>query len=481
MTAIEEVDKMKALKIFVIFVLLLLYQSAALAEEGQLIQTTISAPSLGNNLFEDITEQSIIIYLPPSYDTTNLNYPVVYFLPGFSTPNTDFINGSFQGYRLKNSMDDLIQREIIKEMIVVIPNGLTFLLGSYYVNTSVTGNWEDYMTRDLIDYMDANYRTLSDANSRGIAGHSMGGFGALNLAMLHPNVFCATYGLSPGLFDLNGLNDQGMFSSQTKINQFIAKLDEWLTMDKDSAVASFKEYINYLKSRNDYDTIFSYAYGAAFSPNPEKHPPYIDYPYYKEGEETLCDSTLRRNYENGFGGLAEKVTLYKENLLSLKAMTIDYGIFDYYSWIRRGCVYFSQLLTDAEIPHDLLSFNGDHGDMVKSRIENSIMPFFSKTLTFETSVNPGQKSKIPSEFDLTNYPNPFNPSTTIVFNLPKTSFIILKVYNLYGQEIETLKKGVLSKGKHTVKWTAENLPSGIYFCRLETGQYFEARKFILQK
>jgi S-formylglutathione hydrolase FrmB len=143
-------------------------------------------------------------------------------------------------------MDDLIKQGKIKEMIVVIPNSLTFMLGSFYFNSTVRGNWEDYIVDDLVDYIDNNYRTISNANSRGIAGHSMGGFGALNLAMRHPDIYCATYGLSPGLFDKNGLKDQGMFS-QSMMNQFLAKQEEWSKMDKYNAMAAFKEYINYLK------------------------------------------------------------------------------------------------------------------------------------------------------------------------------------------------------------------------------------------
>lgn len=305
-------------------------------------------------------------------------------------------------------------------MIVVLVNGLTFMWGSYYVNSPVRGNWEDYVVNDLVAHIDSTYRTIPEAESRGIAGHSMGGFGALNLAMLHPEIFSVTYGLSPGLFDQNGLADQGMFSSETAIHTFLAKQQEWAAMDKDSAIAAFKSYIEYLKSRNDNDRVFSYAYGAAFSPNPDSHPPNINYPYYKSGDQILCDSTLLQNYENGFGGLAWKVVQFKENFLKLKRIIIDYGRSDFYSWIPRGCVYFSQLLTEAEIPHELLNFSGGHSNMVRSRIENFMMPYFSETLVFDTTSTAIKKaeSTMPDDFCLSNYPNPFNLSTTIVFDLP---------------------------------------------------------------
>jgi photosystem II stability/assembly factor-like uncharacterized protein len=80
-----------------------------------------------------------------------------------------------------------------------------------------------------------------------------------------------------------------------------------------------------------------------------------------------------------------------------------------------------------------------------------------------------------------NYPNPFNSSTTIRFKLPKSGFVTLKVYNLLGEEIETLISGQKSAGEHQVKWNAEGLSTGIYFYRLQAGESTETKKLILQK
>ncbi|HEX9970654.1 MAG TPA: YCF48-related protein, partial [bacterium] len=90
--------------------------------------------------------------------------------------------------------------------------------------------------------------------------------------------------------------------------------------------------------------------------------------------------------------------------------------------------------------------------------------------------------KISNKLELfQNYPNPFNSSTTIHFNLLKTSFVILKVYNIVGCEIETLECGEKSAGEYIIVWTATNLPSGLYFCRLEAGDIRETKKLLLQK
>jgi len=86
-------------------------------------------------------------------------------------------------------MDDLISKGAAKEMIVVVPNGSNRYLGSFYTNSSVSGNWEDYIYRDVVSFIDDTYRTITKPASRGIAGHSMGGYGALMLAMRQRGIF----------------------------------------------------------------------------------------------------------------------------------------------------------------------------------------------------------------------------------------------------------------------------------------------------
>lgn len=100
------------------------------------------------------------------------------------------------------------------------------------------------------------------------------------------------------------------------------------------------------------------------------------------------------------------------------------------------------------------------------------------------------ESKTPTHFQLLqNYPNPFNPSTTIRYNLKESSDVMLKIYNLAGQELVTLENGFKTAGEHDINWTPDGLPSGIYFCRLQAGdpsassgqRLLETKKFILQK
>ena len=101
-----------------------------------------------------------------------------------------------------------------------------------------------------------------------------------------------------------------------------------------------------------------------------------------------------------------------------------------------------------------------------------------------------KNSKIPSDFALhQNYPNPFNPSTTIDFSLPVSATVYLKIFNILGGELDTIVQGEFKAGNHQVTYTPHNLPSGIYFYRIEVkttlaglkNSFVETKRFVLQK
>jgi hypothetical protein len=105
---------------------------------------------------------------------------------------------------------------------------------------------------------------------------------------------------------------------------------------------------------------------------------------------------------------------------------------------------------------------------------------FNGTFSYSNEVNVDVTS--PNRFELVqNYPNPFNPSTTIQFALPQSSFVTLRVYNALGQEVSTLVNGFTESGIHSINFDASNLNSGIYFYKLDAGQYSDVRKMTLIK
>ena len=80
-----------------------------------------------------------------------------------------------------------------------------------------------------------------------------------------------------------------------------------------------------------------------------------------------------------------------------------------------------------------------------------------------------------------NYPNPFNPSTVISYDLPRASEVSLRIYDLLGREVATLVHGMVPAGAHHISWRAAGLASGVYFCRFAAGSYAEVKKLVLQK
>ena len=326
----------------------------------------IPAPSLANNLVGEPTERTIAIYLPPSYASSEKHYPVVYYLPGYG-------DSSIMGFQLPNDMDALIESGKVEEMIIVVASGGSKMGGSFYVNSPVTGNWEDHLVNDVVGYVDEHFRTLPQAESRGITGHSMGGFGALNIAMHHPDVFSAVYSMSPGLFDKNGLAESFMFARETLIKNFV---------DFEAELASLPLEEAQRRTFTPPEE-FSVAYGYAFAPNPHRNPPYFDYPYTEVDGQLVRDDEVWKKWESGFGGIAEETVQYKDNLLKLKGIVVDYGIQDENPWIPKGAEYYGQQLTAAGIPVTVERYDGNHFNQIGERIRNHMLPFFSRLLQFE--------------------------------------------------------------------------------------------------
>jgi len=93
-----------------------------------------------------------------------------------------------------------------------------------------------------------------------------------------------------------------------------------------------------------------------------------------------------------------------------------------------------------------------------------------------------EKVNVPRQFMLRqNYPNPFNPSTTFAFSIPKKSFVSLKVYDVIGREVATVVSEQLNEGNYTQQWNASGLSSGVYFYRIQAGNFVETKKLILLK
>jgi S-formylglutathione hydrolase len=190
-------------RIILILTILFLGLLTAIAQnQGKVVIDTVHSPSLEGNLLGDSPDREVYIYLPAEYeDYPDKRYPVVYLLSAFPSSASRWFDGSHCD--IKQIMDQLVDQEIVNPMILVSPDNENKYLCSQFANSSVTGNWENFNAVDLVQYVDSHYRTLPQTASRGIAGYCMGGYGAIKLAMKHPDVFGSLFGLSsPGIIDM---------------------------------------------------------------------------------------------------------------------------------------------------------------------------------------------------------------------------------------------------------------------------------------
>src|SRR5687768_14395601 len=169
--------------------------AAPMALKGTLERIKVHGKSLEGNLMKETAAPEVSIYLPPSYAReTNRRYPVVYLLHGYTNSDLGYFGPT--GRQLHLIAERVFGAGSAREMILVMPNCMNAFGGCMYSNSITAGDWEGYVAEDLVAYMDKTYRTIPTRDARGLAGHSMGGYGTLRIAMKRPDVFAAIYALS---------------------------------------------------------------------------------------------------------------------------------------------------------------------------------------------------------------------------------------------------------------------------------------------
>ncbi len=334
--------------------------STALAQEGRLIREKVHGKSLEKTVTGELADRSVAIYLPPSYDKSpTKRYPVVYLLHGImDTEETWIFEWSKKGDPW-GTVPRLMNRGIAEgrfgEMIVVMPDQKTKFGGSFYTNSKATGNWEDFTVNDLVSYVDSKYRTIAKPGSRGIAGHSMGGYGAITIGLKHPDVFSVVYGLNPAV----------------------------LGWSRDLTIEN-PGFANILKVKTPEEALQQGVYtfgiivvGQAFSPNPSRPPFFFDPPF------ALVDGKLQPSepafsmWEDHFP--IKMVDTYRSNLIKLRGLRFDSGYEDEFLHIPPTARALSTELTARGIEHIFEEYNGDHRNRLwgrTGRLANEVFPYF---------------------------------------------------------------------------------------------------------
>jgi S-formylglutathione hydrolase len=344
------------LYLFVVFVILSPAAPPEHPVKGSVQEITVHGGSLEGNLDNDPADRQVSVYLPPSYNRdVHKRYPVVYFLHGFTDTNAKWFGADPKWINLREIFDRDIAAGTAKEMIAVVPNAYTRFEGSFYSNSIVTGNWEDFISSDLVHYIDAHYRTLATRESRGLAGHSMGGYGTVRIGMKHPDVFGTIYAMSACCL-MWGADFQPTGAVGLKI----------FSVHTDSAL-----------DQADYAIHVTFAEAAAWSPNPDNPPFYVDLP---SASNQQARPDIVAKWSANFP--LAMIDQYRRSLQRLRAIGLDVGDQDDFAHIPLGMKTLDQVLTEYKIPHTYEVYPGTHTSRIPDRLAENVLPFFSKNLVF---------------------------------------------------------------------------------------------------
>ena len=286
----------------------------------------VYSPGLEGNLFGDPSTQPVGIILPPGYELYQKNrYPVVYFLHGIFQDAYGVLN------KFLPLLDYLISNKIITPVIVVIPNGENYYGGSFYTNSYVSGNWQDFIREDVVQYIENNYPVLKHRDSRGLSGFSMGGYGSIKIAMKFPSVYGSMV-----------LIDAACMDFDITINQGEGK------MRKENIItAACKEAYS---SGLPYEVRAAFSAAVAFAPDSTAES-FCRFPYTCEGE--FIDSIWQKWLMHDPISLLPSYQDSLRKLNSLQIYVADQGL-------PIGNESFHQELLDLGIEHGYEIYSGGH-------------------------------------------------------------------------------------------------------------------------
>jgi len=339
----------------------LLSQNGAPPSQGTVQRIKIHGKALEGNLLGETADPDVTIYLPPGYDANrNRRYPVLYLLHGFGGNDTTWTG------RIANVpqiMDRVIANKTAREIIVVMPSSTTKHGGSMYSSSVTTGDWESYIAEDLVSYTDSHYRTIADRGSRGLAGHSMGGYGTLRIGMKRPDVFSSLYNLSACCLLNNPV-------PQPQANRGDGNRGEANSGNGARGAGTRGEGARGGQAaRGNVNS----ALAAAWSPNPNNPPEYFDLPV-KDGQAQ--PAIVAKWYANAPLAMVDQ---YIPNLKKYRAIGGDVGLQDTLLATNKQL---QEALVRYGVNYKFETYEGDHTNRIAERIEMKVLPFFSEYLNF---------------------------------------------------------------------------------------------------
>ena len=330
----------------------------AASAKSQIIARELRSENIAHNKTAIDPTRKMLVYLPAGYESSTQRYPVIYFLPN---PFEESYRFDFDHRDAQGLFDQAIAAGVIEKFILVAVDMNTPLGSSWYVNSPAIGNWEDFVIQELVPYIDANFKTLPNRNSRSITGIFIGAYGAIRFGMRHPDVFGSVYAMHPvGTGTGVGLS---------------AAIPKW------DILSNAKSMDDVMKdgATRIFATMFQ-----AHLPNPEKPPLYIDLFAHQEQGQLIIDTKLMDRFRNNFY-LETMIGKYADNLNSLRGFKFD--------WNRSDANYdhvfanqaFTRKLREYGIAHQAEEYNGTWDDSnwgVDGRFNTEVLPFFQRHMVF---------------------------------------------------------------------------------------------------
>ena len=294
----------------------------------------VHGESLVGNLQGNSPDRTVYVILPPSYDSDKgRRYPVLYFLHGRTSTAEEYVG------LIPFDIDLKANGAGPREMIVVVPDTDTLFGGSMYTNSPTSGNFEDFIARDLVGYIDGHFRTIAKREARGLAGHSMGGYGTLRIGMHHPDEFVALYAMNPCCLLPIGASDPRF------------------------------ERMSIEQAKADPRALVNFELATAWSPNPRNPPFYADLST-KDGEPV--PSVIAQRAANAIVAMAAQ---YVPALKAMKAIGMDTADADL---VRPDVLAMHEELLKLGIAHRWEDYHGDHMNHLGDRFGSVVLPFFAQ-------------------------------------------------------------------------------------------------------
>ena len=304
--------------------------------------------ALEGNLEGDATDRDVIVFLPPSYEKEkSRRYPVVYALHGYSIGAEQWTHEIHVPQTIEGAF-----AQGVNEMIIVVPDAKTMHGGSMYSSSATTGDFENFIAQDLVAYVDSHYRTIRDRSSRGLVGHSMGGYGATRIGMKHADVFGGIYIMSPCC-----LSPRQPSSSNPQDQERL------------EAVKTTEESANL-----PFPLRAQLATAAAWSPDPHNPPLYLDLPV-KDG--VVQQYVFAKWTANAPLAMLDQ---YIGNLRRYRSIAIDVGDQD---GLRVDAGKLHEILDVYGIANGFEIYSGTHTSAVADRFQNHVLPFMGRALCFK--------------------------------------------------------------------------------------------------